>query len=190
MIETFFEQFELLADAPNGIQKLRELILQLAVQGKLVPQDPNDEPASALLKRIKNEKNHLAQEGKIKPPDSFSIVNLDNASYTPPLGWLYVPLGALIELLSGQHLGQDEQNSKNDGLPYLTGPADFGETNPIATRWTRTLKTVAKKGDILITVKGAGVGKSNVLALDRAVIGRQLMAIRPILVNPDYRKCL
>ena len=45
--ETFFENFGHLAEAPNGVQKIREMVLQLAVQGKLVPQDPNDEPASA-----------------------------------------------------------------------------------------------------------------------------------------------
>ncbi|MEA5511301.1 hypothetical protein VB715_16125 [Crocosphaera sp. UHCC 0190] len=57
MLHTFFNHFELLADAPNGVQKLRELILQLAVQGKLVPQDENDEPAAILLETIKTEKN-------------------------------------------------------------------------------------------------------------------------------------
>ena len=64
--ETFFQQFELLADAPNGIRKLRELILQLAVQGKLVPQNPDDEPAAVLLEKIKAEKERLVKEGKIK----------------------------------------------------------------------------------------------------------------------------
>jgi len=63
-LETFFEQFELLADAPNGVQKLRQLILQLAVQGKLVPQDPNDEPAEVLLERIEAQKKRLVKEGR------------------------------------------------------------------------------------------------------------------------------
>ena len=48
-LETFFEKFEMFADAPNAVAKMRELVLTLAVQGKLVPQDPNDEPALALL---------------------------------------------------------------------------------------------------------------------------------------------
>ena len=61
-LETFFNNFELLADAPNGVQKLRELILQLAVQGKLTLQDPNDEPAFILLEKIKEEKERLIKE--------------------------------------------------------------------------------------------------------------------------------
>jgi len=65
-LETFFDNFELLSNAPNGVQKLRELILQLAVQGKLVPQDPNDEPASVLLEKIRAEKERLIREKKIK----------------------------------------------------------------------------------------------------------------------------
>ena len=50
---TFLDKFSMLADTPNGVQSLRELILQLAVRGKLVPQDPNDEPAVVLLERIR-----------------------------------------------------------------------------------------------------------------------------------------
>ena len=58
-IETFFENFELLTDAANAVTKLREIVLQLAVQGKLVPQNPNDEPAYALLEKADREKGIL-----------------------------------------------------------------------------------------------------------------------------------
>ena len=61
-LETFFNNFELLADAPNGVQKLRELILQLAVQGKLVPQDSTDEPASVLLEKIGVEREQIVKK--------------------------------------------------------------------------------------------------------------------------------
>jgi type I restriction enzyme S subunit len=185
-LETFFEQFELLADAPNGVQKLRELILQLAVQGKLVPQDPNDEPASVLLEKIEAEKKRLMKEGKIKNSLKLLPVAVDEISLELPSSWLCICLGDCIELISGQHLGKNEQNEKGEGLPYLTGPADFGEVNPTATRWTVTPKAIAKKNDVLITVKGAGVGKTNILALNEAAIGRQLMAIRPIFVEVKY----
>ncbi len=58
-VETFFQNFELLTDAPNAVTKLREVILQLAVKGKLVPQDSSNVPASVLLTRIKAEKEEL-----------------------------------------------------------------------------------------------------------------------------------
>ena len=72
-MDTFFDNFDLMADAPNGVQKLREMILQLAVQGKLVPQDPKDEPASVLLEKIKAEKERLVKEKKIKKTKLLAI---------------------------------------------------------------------------------------------------------------------
>jgi type I restriction enzyme S subunit len=62
------QHFDTAFAAPDGIKKLRELILTLAMQGKLVPQDPNDPPASQLLKEIAAEKKRLVKEGKIKAP--------------------------------------------------------------------------------------------------------------------------
>jgi type I restriction enzyme S subunit len=62
------QQFDTAFATPDGIQKLRELILTLAMQGKLVPQDPNDQPASELLKEIEVEKKKLVKAGKIKQP--------------------------------------------------------------------------------------------------------------------------
>ena len=63
--------FDTAFDAPDGIKKLRELILTLAMQGKLVPQDPNDQPANELLTAIEGEKKRLVKKGKIKEPNPF-----------------------------------------------------------------------------------------------------------------------
>ncbi|MBD2608110.1 hypothetical protein H6G81_27240 [Scytonema hofmannii FACHB-248] len=60
-----------MTDAPNAIAKLREIILQLAVMGKLVPQNPNDEPASILLKKINDDKENLLKVKKIREADSL-----------------------------------------------------------------------------------------------------------------------
>ncbi|MGN3936283.1 hypothetical protein ABVB18_13295 [Xanthomonas citri pv. mangiferaeindicae] len=65
--EMLEKHFDSAFAAPDGIKKLRELILTLAMQGKLVPQDPNEKPASELLKEIEAEKRRLVKEGKIKP---------------------------------------------------------------------------------------------------------------------------
>ena len=99
-LEALFEQFELLADAPNGVQKLRELILQLAVQGKLVPQDPNDEPASVLLERIEAEKKRLVKEGKIKKSTNILPIKTNEVPFELPSGWEWVSLEKLCEVIT------------------------------------------------------------------------------------------
>ncbi|BAZ14996.1 restriction modification system DNA specificity domain protein [Calothrix sp. NIES-4071] len=184
--QRIYNNFDLLYSTPENIGKLRSCILQLAVMGKLAPQDPRDEPASVLLDKIKAEKKRLVEEGKINKSGNILSVSTNKFLSTLPKGWLCVPLGECIDLISGQHLNQDEQNDKEEGLPYLTGPSDFGKVNPIVTRWTLTPKAIAENNDILITVKGAGVGKTNILSFKKAAIGRQLMAIRPILLNTNY----
>ena len=63
-LETFFEKFDLFADAPNAVEKMRELVLELAVRGKLVVQKVTDEPASQLLKRVLAEKSRRAGRGE------------------------------------------------------------------------------------------------------------------------------
>jgi len=78
-----------------GIKKLRELILELAVRGKLVPQDPNDEPASELLKRIAAEKTELMKQGKIKKQKSLAKINEDETPFELPESWEWTSLGFL-----------------------------------------------------------------------------------------------
>ena len=91
--EFFAEQFHIVAGAPNGIQKLREMIAQLAVKGKLIPQNPKDEPASVLLKRIRAEKEKLIKEGKIKKAKPLLPIDPDEVPDELAESWAYDRLG-------------------------------------------------------------------------------------------------
>jgi type I restriction enzyme S subunit len=94
--------FETLAEAPDGITQLRELVLQLAVQGKLVPQDPNDEPACMLLERIAAEKAHLVKEGMLAKPKPLPPVGEDEVPFEVPEGWALVPFGEVfVDIFTG-----------------------------------------------------------------------------------------
>ena len=91
---------DLLATASGGVARLRELILTLAVQGKLVPQDPADEPAGELLTKIRAEKDRLIAEGKIKRDKPLAAIAEEEKPFALPVGWEWVRLGALTELIT------------------------------------------------------------------------------------------
>lgn len=94
-----------------GIKKLRELILELAVRGKLVPQDPNDEPASELLKHIQAEKTKLIADGKIKKDKPLPPITDEEKSFELPLGWEWVRIG---------HIGHDwGQKTPDSDFTYI-----------------------------------------------------------------------
>ncbi|MBR7631490.1 restriction endonuclease subunit S [Aeromonas popoffii] len=82
----------------TGIKKLRELILELAVRGKLVPQDPSDEPASVLLERIAAEKTRLVKEGKIKKPKALPEISEEDKPFELPEGWEWSMLAEIAEI--------------------------------------------------------------------------------------------
>ena len=100
---------ELLATAPGGVAKLRELILTLAVQGKLVPQDPADEPASVLLQKIRAEKDRLIAEGKIKRDKPLAEIAEEEKPFELPVGWEWVRLGSVLSLEYGSALPEKER---------------------------------------------------------------------------------
>ena len=79
-------------------QELKNAILQLAVQGKLVPQDPNDEPASELLKRIKAKKEHLINDGKIKKDKPLSPITEDETPFEIPDSWEWVRISEISSI--------------------------------------------------------------------------------------------
>ncbi|ECF6052556.1 restriction endonuclease subunit S [Salmonella enterica subsp. salamae] len=183
------EHFDTLFTTEASIDALKQAILQLAVMGKLVPQDPNDEPASELLKRIAQEKAQLVKDGKIKKQKPLPPISDEEKPFELPRGWEWCRLGECINLISGQHLKPDEYEEDCHGemLPYITGPAEFGLISPTYSKYTNEKRAIAAKGDILITCKGAGLGKLNVADTNIA-ISRQLMAINVISMNSEYLK--
>lgn len=101
-------------------------------------------------------------------------------------GWEKKTLRDLCLLISGQHIDSKNYNTDSRGFGYLTGPSDFGPIHPTVTKWTEFPKVKATCGDILLTVKGSGVGKINLLDQDGVVISRQLMAIRVKEAEPLF----
>ena len=179
-------------------QQLKNSILQMAVQGKLVPQDPNDEPASVLLERIRVEKEQLIKEGKIKKEKNPSVIfrGADNLPYEKvgknepvciadevpfdiPESWEWVRLGSVIELQSGQDMTPDKYNSNGQGIPYITGASNIENGKLLINRWTDYGRAFAYSGDILLTCKGT-VGAMIILQESKVHIARQIMAVRPI----------
>ncbi len=89
--ERLLANYERIADAPDAVARLRRFILDLAVRGKLVPQDPNDEPASELLKRIEKEKARLVNAGEIRKQEPFEPGPNADVMFPVPKSWEWVP---------------------------------------------------------------------------------------------------
>ena len=111
------EHFDTLFTTEESIDQLKQTILQLAVMGKLVPQDPSDEPAAELLKRIAEEKAQLLKEKKIKKQKALPPIAEDEKPFELPIGWEWCRFGNVAT----SRLGKMLDKSKNVGapLPYL-----------------------------------------------------------------------
>lgn len=180
------QHFSELYSVKENVTELRKAILQLAVMGKLIPQNSSEPSVVELLQKIEKQRQRSMNKTKIRKRELFENIGLTTALYDLPASWQWVRLGDLIDLVSGQHLKPNEYNEDEIGFSYYTGPADFGEESPKATRWTTIDRAIAIKGDILLTVKGAGVGKTNILVEEKAAISRQLMALRVTVINRSY----
>ena len=199
-IAQFVAMYSLRENALNRLyssfpDQLRKSILQMAVQGKLIPQDPTDEPASVLLERIRAEKQRLVKEGKIKKDKHESVIfRRDNSHYEKldgierciddeipfeiPESWEWTRLGQIISLLSGTDFKPEEYNDKCNGIPYITGASSLSENGVLINRWTEMPKIIVNYGDILLVCKGSGYGKTVICDIEKAHIARQIMAIK------------
>ncbi|MEI7637781.1 MAG: restriction endonuclease subunit S [Syntrophus sp. (in: bacteria)] len=183
----YFNHLPRLTTRPEHIHQLRQTILNLAVRGKLAPQNPRDEPASELIKRIKAEKERMIKERKARKQEPQMELAANEMPFAVPNSWAWARLGDVILLISGQHLQPGEySDQEQNGPPYITGPADFGVDGLMITRYANIRKAVANKGQILLTVKGAGVGKTAVCNLEEVAISRQLMAMTAIKWSQSF----
>ena len=184
--------------------KAKSKILNLAIRGKLVPQDPADEPASVLLEHIRAEKEELIKQGKLKRDKKESVIfrGEDNSYYEKvgdkvenisdeipfelPDGWFFVRLKELWELISGRDLSPSEYNADGVGIPYITGASNFVDGKVELARWTTSPQVITEAGDLLLTCKGT-IGGMTFNDFGNAHIARQIMAIRnTFALNSEY----
>jgi type I restriction enzyme, S subunit len=107
-----------------GIKKLRELILELAVRGKLVPQEPSDEPAAVLLERIAAEKAQLVKEGKLKKQKPLPEISDDEKPFELPQGWAWMCLSSIGVFSGGKTPSKANTSYWNGSIPWVT-PKDM-----------------------------------------------------------------
>lgn len=153
-----------------GIKKLRELILELAVRGKLVPQDPNDEPASELLKRIAAEKAELVKQGKIKKQKPLPEISEDEKPFELPVGWEWVRLAEAFDVRDGTH---DTPKYQISGYPLVTsknlssGRLDLSDIKYISEEDYKKIneRSFVERGDVLFAMIGS-IGNPVVIDID------------------------
>lgn len=167
------DNFRRLLSAPEDVTELRTLILDLATKGLLSEPQTNDGDPLELLNQAR-----LQQKAEFSSRELMEIKTLPEP--TCERKRVRIALGQIVKLISGQHLSPDEYNVRQEGIPYITGPAEFNEGRPSPSKWTTERRAVARAGDVLITVKGSGVGKTALCDLDELAISRQLMAVRAL----------
>lgn len=188
--ELLEKHFDTAFAAPNGIKKLRELILMLAMQGKLVPQDPNDQPASELLQEIEAEKQRLVKEGQIKKPKPLLPVTEEEKPYSLPPGWRWVRLGNIsTKLTDGSH---NPPRNAGSGIPMLSSQnvaneqIDFNNPSRYVSQkdfYLENKRTAIEAGDVLLTIV-ASLGRSAVVPEDapKFVLQRSVAVVRTDIV--------
>ena len=166
---------------------LRQKILDLAIHGKLVQQDPNDEPASVLLERIRDEKERLIKEGKIKRPKKSKATSdkphYENVPFEVPSSWVWTTLGDIAEIITGNTPSKDIKEYYSGNIPFFK-PTDLEQgintkyskdrLTPLGFEQSRKLPA----NSVLVTCIGATIGKTGLTTVE-GTCNQQINAIIP-----------
>ena len=173
-------------------QQLKNAILQEAIQGRLVPQDPNDEPASVLLDKIRKEKARLVKEGKLKKKDlEETPISEDEIPFKLPEKWLWIRINDLGEIITGGTPSKQNKDYYGDDYPFYK-PGDLGKGINI----DNSVDRLSQKGyeasrklkahSVLVTCIGATIGKTGLISKEGAC-NQQINAIIPVdSLYPKY----
>ena len=177
-------------------KKLRQKILDLAIHGKLVPQDPNDEPASVLLERIKAEKERLIKEGKIKKSKKSTKASdtphYENVPFEVPKSWVWCKLEDIVCELK---YGTSEKSSSVGKIAVLrmgniTNVGTIDYSNLVYSSNDEDIEQYSlEKYDLLFnrTNSSEWIGKTAIYKDEQpAIYAGYLIRIRPLLISPDY----
>lgn len=182
--------FDTLFTTESSIDALKQTILQLAVMGKLVPQDPSDEPASALLERIAAEKAQLVKEKKIKKEKPLPAISEDEKPFELPQGWEWARLGNIGICSTGKTPSTGNSAFYDGEIPFI-GPGQITPSGKLlaAEKYLSDvgleLSSEANAGDILMVCIGGSIGKSTIC--DRQIgFNQQINSIRPILCDSYF----
>lgn len=166
-------------------QQLKNSILQEAIEGRLVPQDPNDEPASVLLEKIRKEKAKLVKEGKLKKKDLEEIpISEDEKPFVIPENWVWIRINDLGEVITGGTPSKQHKEYYGDEYPFYK-PGDLDKGINIDS----SVDSLSQKGydasrklkafSVLVTCIGATIGKTGLISKDGAC-NQQINAIIPV----------
>jgi type I restriction enzyme S subunit len=176
------------------LKKLRQQIQQDAVQGKLVPQDPNDEPASELLERIKAEKEKLIQEKKIKKEKPLPEITPEEIPFEIPENWVWCRLGDICSKIGSGSTPRGSNYSK-EGIPFFRSQNIYDEglvfdditfIDKIIHNQMDGTKVIAS--DILLNITGGSLGRCAIVSedFDEGNVSQHVCIIRPIHICNSY----
>ncbi|ETO42366.1 restriction endonuclease subunit S [Morganella sp. EGD-HP17] len=191
------QHFDMLFTTEASIDALKQTILQLAVMGKLVPQDPDDEPASELLKRIEQEKAELVKEGKIKKQKPLPPVSDEEKPFELPEGWVWCRLAELVAIKGGKRVSNGYK-LLTEPTPHVyirvadmkDGTIDLSDLKYIDEEMHQKIKNyIITKDDIYMTIVGATIGKCGTVPalLDGMNLTENAARLIPSkLISKDY----
>jgi type I restriction enzyme S subunit len=181
--------FDTLFTTEASIDQLKQTILQLAVMGKLAPQDPSDEPASLLLEKILSEKERLTREGAIRTQQRLPEVSSAETPYELPDGWVWTRLGNVGLGSTGKTPSTGNPEYYGGDIPFIgpgqiTPAGEILESDKALTAEGCKLSVVAAPGDILMVCIGGSIGKSAIV-YSQVAFNQQINSLRPLLVSSE-----